>query len=346
MTRQPHGAVHRRGSTLPERPFDHDTSADVDLRADAVDGGSGRSKLRGMKRFRRIAAAVIACTAFAALACRRDKPVAAADSAATRPVAGSDSSPARAPSTWDPGAGALLLVATDSPTKALVVLPTESDTTPIATIPHPASVTLFGRGGSVQTADLPSVRDSLGCLVAPLTAAPPPHAWSVGFVGGVVTPLAVDSAVSIDHADSAVFVASLNRLASSLPNDPAGRFTGLPFVVQSLWRFSVADGPTVVVGSLVRQINQEATPLQERTLVVGERRGSDTSFTMGYAERSHGQEETVESRELLAAFLVGDSRTPAIVLSRDYGDDNAYSLVERGADGRWRNRWTSRRRHC
>ena len=299
-----------------------------------------------MKRFRRIVAAVIACTAFAALACRREKPVAAADSAARRPVTGSDSSLARAPSTWDPGAGALLLVATDSPTKALVVLPTESDTTPIATIPHPASVTLFGRGGNVQTADLPSVRDSLGCLVAPLTAAPPPHAWSIGFVGGVVTPLAVDSAASIDHADSAVFVASLNRLASSLPNDPAGRFTGLPFVVQSLWRFSVADGPTVVVGSLVRQINQEATPLQERTLVVGERQGSDTSFTMGYAERSYGQELTVESRELLAALLVGDSRTPAIVLSRDFGDDNAYSLVERGADGRWRNRWTSRRRRC
>ena len=135
MTRQPDSAVHRRRSTLPEHPVDHDTSADVDLRAGAVDGGSGRSKLRGMKQFRRIVAAVIACTAFAALACRREKPVAAADSAATRPVAGSDSTPARAPSTWDPGAGALLLVATDSPTKALVVLPTESDTTPIADDP-------------------------------------------------------------------------------------------------------------------------------------------------------------------------------------------------------------------
>jgi len=299
-----------------------------------------------MKRFRRITLAVIACAAVAALACRREKSVAAADSAATPPITGSDSTLTRPPSTWDPGAGGLLLVATDSPTKALVVLPTESDTTPIATIPHPASDTLFGRGGNVQTAELASVRDSLGCLVAPLTAAPPPHAWSVGFVGGVVTPLAVDSAASIDHTDSAVFVASLNRLASSLPNDPAGRFTGLPFVVQSLWRFSVPDGPTVVVGSVVRQINQEATPLQERTLVVGERRANDTLFTMGYAERSYGREETVESRELLAAFLVGDSRTPAIVLSRDFGDDNAYSLVERGADGRWRNRWTSRRRHC
>ena len=298
-----------------------------------------------MKRFRRIAA-VIVCAAAAALACQREKPVAASDSTSARTAAATDTAAVRAPSTWDPSAGALLLVATDSPTKALVVLPTESDTTPIATIPRPASVTLFGRGGNVQTADLTSLRDTLGCLVAPLTAAPPPHPWNVGFVGGVITPLAVDSAASVDHADSAVFVAWLNRLASTLPNDPAGRFTGLPFVVQSLWRFSVADGPTVVVGSLVRQINQEATPLQERTFVVAERRGADTTFNMGYAERSYGQEETVESRELIAALLVGDTKTPTLVLARDYGDDNAYSLVERGADGRWRNRWTSRRRHC
>src|SRR5262249_23180613 len=144
---------------------------------------SGRSKLRRMKRFRRIAAAVGVCAFVSALACRREKPVAATDSAAARPVVGSDTTAARAPSTWDPGAGPLLLVATDSPTKALVILPTESDTTPIATIPHPASVTLFGRGGNVQTADLTSVRDSLGCLIAPLTAAPPPHSWNVGFIG-------------------------------------------------------------------------------------------------------------------------------------------------------------------
>lgn len=298
-----------------------------------------------MKRFRRIVALIVSATV-AALACRREKPVASSDSTSVRPVPAADTTAARAPSTWDPSAGPLLLVATDSPTKALVVLPAESDTMLIATIPHPASVTLFGRGGNIQTADLTNVRDTVGCLVAPLTAAPPPHPWNVGFVGGVITPLAVDSALSVDHADSALFVVWLNRLASALPNDPAGRFAGLPFVVQSLWRFSVPDGPTVVAGSLVRQINQEATPLQERTFVVGERRGTDTTFNMGYAERSYGQEETVESRELIAALLIGDMKTPTLVLARDYGDDNAYSLVERGADGRWRNRWTSRRRHC
>lgn len=299
-----------------------------------------------MKWFRRLSAAVAIWGIVAVLACRRDKPIAGGDTTHAPYASRPDSTAARAASTWDPGAGAALLVAADSPTRALVILPTEGDTAALATIPHPASVTLLGRGGDVQTAELPSAHDSAGCLVAPLTAAPPPHPWSVGFIGGVVAPLSVDSAPSVSHADSLMLVASLTRLASGLPNDSAGRFAGLPFVVQTLWRFNVADGPAVVVGLLVRQINQEATPLQERTLVIGEHHGADTTLTMGYAERSYGQEETIESRELLAALLIGDARTPAIVLSRDFGDDNAYSLVERGADGRWRVRWTSRRRHC
>lgn len=312
----------------------------------AVDAGSGRSKLKRMKQFRRLSTVVALWLVVAAVACRRDKPVAASDTTHAPLAVPSDTSGSRAPSTWDAGAGAALLVAADSPTRALVILPTEGDTSALASIPHPASVTLFGRSGDIQTADLASTRDSLGCLIAPLTAAPPPHAWSVGFIGGVVTPLAVDSAASVSPADSSALVASLTRLASGLPNDSAGRFTGLPFVVQTLWRFTVSDGPTVVVGSLVRQINQEATPLQERTFIIGERRARDTAFTMGYAERSYGREETIENRDLLAALLIGDSKTPAIVLSRDFGDENAYSLVERGADGRWRVRWTSRRRRC
>ena len=300
-----------------------------------------------MKQFRRIVAPLSIALGIAAGACRRDKPVKPpADS--THPIAttGAESTAAPPVSTWNVGAGSVLLVSSDVPTHAIVVLPTENDSATLAALPHPASATLLGRAGDVQTADFPSVRDSAGCHVALLTAAPPPHAWNVGFIGGVVAPLPVDSAASIAHGDSVQLVASLNRLASAMPNDSAGRFTGLPFVVQSLWRVVVSDGPTVVVGALVRQINQEATPLQERTFVVAERRGTDTTFTLGYSERSYGREETVESRELLAAILVGDAKTPAIVLSRDYGDENAYSLLERGTDGRWRLRWTSSRRHC
>lgn len=300
-----------------------------------------------MKQFRRIVTAFSISSGIVAGACRRDKPVQPPqDSTHVTTTTGVDSATAHPASTWDAGAGSVLLVSSDVPTHAVVVLPTENDSTMLAALPHPASATLLGRGGDIQTADFPSVHDSAGCHVALLTAAPPPHAWNVGFIGGVVSPLPVDSAGSIAHGDSVQLVASLNRLASAMPNDSAGRFTGLPFVVQSLWRVVVTGGPTIVAGALVRQINQEATPLQERTFVVGERHGSDTAVTMGYSERSYGQEETVESRELLAAILVGDAKTPAIVLSRDYGDENAYSIIERGADGRWHLRWTSRRRHC
>lgn len=299
-----------------------------------------------MKRFRRSLAVVSTAVAIAAIGCRRDKPITKTDSTHPSAVTPAESTATRPASTWDSGAGSVLLVGTDSPSRALLVLPTEGDSATLAAIPRPASVTLIGRGGDVQTANIPTTADSLGCHIAPLTAAPPPHQWSVGFIGGVVTPIPVDSAASVSHADSIALVASLSRLASGMPNDSAGRFTGLPFVVQTLWRFSIPDGSVVLAGSLVRQINQEATPLQERTFVIGERRAADTTFTMAYGERSYGQEETVETRELLAALSIGDAKTPAIVLSRDFGDENAYSLLERGSDGQWRLRWTSRRRHC
>src|SRR5262245_3563211 len=125
----------------------------------AVDAGSGRSKLKGMKQFRRLSTVVALWLVVAAVACRRDRPIAAGDSTHAPSLVPSDTSASRAPSTWDPGAGAALLVAADSPTRALVILPTEGDTSALASIPHPASVMLFGRGGDVQTADLSSTRD-------------------------------------------------------------------------------------------------------------------------------------------------------------------------------------------
>ena len=138
----------------------------------------------------------------------------------------------------------------------------------------------------------------------------------------------------------------MNRLASALPNDSAGRFAGLPFVVRSLWRFTIPSGSLVAVASVTRQINQEATPLQEHTLLVAERAPGDTTFSTAYSERSYGQEETIESREILAGALIGVARLPALFLIRDYGDASAYGLIERGQDSKWRRRWTSSRRHC
>jgi len=205
---------------------------------------------------------------------------------------------------------------------------------------------LLGRGGLVQVADLQAAADSDLCHPWLLTAAPAPRPWSVGFVGGVVAPLPMDSLESFSRSDSITLTATVIRLASALPNDSAGRFTGLPFVPRALWRFTIPSGPHVIVATLVRQINQEATPLQEWTLLVAERSGPDAPFTTAYSERSYGDEESIETREVLAAAQLGAGRRPVIIVARDFGDATSFGFVERSDDGRWRARWASARRRC
>ena len=298
-----------------------------------------------MKPFRRT---VFVVAAILAAACDRRKAPQAADSTNQVPTPATDSAThaVNAP-LWDQSAGPVLLVSTDAPISALVFVPDSTNrASTIANIPRPALVTLFGRNGSVQTAELPAISDTSACATATLNAAPPPRAWNVGFIGGVVSPIAMDSLGALSPADSSALTVGLNRLSSALPNDSAGRFSGLPFVVRSIWRFSVPPSSQYIVGTLSRSINQEATPLQERTLLVAERSPSDSSLTTVYSERSYGEEETVETREIIAAFLLGGSRNVSIVFSRDFGDTVAYALIERGDDGKWRLRWTSPRRRC
>jgi hypothetical protein len=299
-----------------------------------------------MKSFRCVGSTIMLCFA---IGCERSKAPARADSlAAPRTGPADTTAAATAPrGRWDEAAGPLLLVAASSPATAYVVTP-DSATAPaqLASLPRPASVTLFGRGGTVQTAELSSVSESGACAVGPLSAAPPPRPWSIGFIGGVIAPLALDSTDAISKADSSTLVVSINRLASALPNDTAGRFAGLPFAVRSLWRFTIPNGPLAVVASVSRQISQEAMPLQEHTLLIAERAAADTVFATAYWERSYGAEETIESRDVLAGALIGVDRTPALFLIRDYGDATAYGLIERGGDSRWHRRWTSARRHC
>lgn len=312
-----------------------------------VDGDTRESKLREMKILRR-RPVTLALVMTAAMSCERGKVPPRTDSATVSPSGGpADSSKTAAGSGWDTGAGPLLLVAGDSADHALVVAPDSANAAAeISAIPHPASVTLFSRNGSVQLAELPSVTDTSGCPVATLSAAPPPHAWKIGFLGGVVASIPVDSTESLSPTDSAALVSWMDRLASTLPNDPGGRFAGLPFVVRSLWRFTIPNGPQMVVATLKRQINQEASPIAEHTFLMAQHAANDTTYDAVYSERSYGEEETIESTDVLAGALLGSDRTPAIVIARDFGDAMAYSLLERDSTGKWHVRWTSARRHC
>lgn len=280
------------------------------------------------------------------IGCERGKAPPPPDSATIKPAGTVDSTTVARASAWNGSAGPVLLVASDDPSRAFIIVPDSAtaDAT-LASLPHPANVTLFSRAGTVQTAELPEVGETGACAAASLTGAPPPRGWNIGFIGGVVAPLAIDSLEAIPSADSAALVVWMNRLASALPNDSAGRFSGLPFVVHGLWRFTVPSGPRVVVGTVVRQINQEATPLQERTFLVAEQSPTDSSYSTVYSERRYGAEETIQNTEVLAGALIGANRTPTIVVIRDFGDSNAFGFIER-TDGRWRIRWTSATRHC
>jgi hypothetical protein len=219
--------------------------------------------------------------------------------------------------------------------------------------------TLVGRGDSVQLGILQEVRSAKGeddseCTGWPNWVVQSAHTgrplapWSVGFVGASVQPIRMDSIESMSRVDSARLAAEVTRLASTLPTSAGDRFTGLPFTVTSLWRFHAGPGAEGIVTNLVRHINQEARPFEERTLIIAERDSSrrEERFTLGYFDRSQGAEETVESRDILALARPTPDAQPMLALGRDYGDGMSYALIQRDPSGRWREKWHSPRGHC
>ena len=182
--------------------------------------------------------------------------------------------------------------------------------------------------------------------LATLSAAPPPRPWNVGFIGGVVAPVAMDSIESLSHNDSATLTIGVTRLASALPNDT--RRPILRTSVRRALRVAVRDSSR----SAGRRRDARASDQSGGDAAAGadvprRRTLADRQHAVDRVlERSYGDEETVESREVLAAILLGGSRNAAIVLSHDFGNATAYAIIERGDDGRWRARWKSPRRRC
>jgi hypothetical protein len=242
---------------------------------------------------------------------------------------------------WFDGNTPLLLAPAHSNDRALVVLADSLAPDPEEG-PVQESGTLVRLDGSTAPVQVTLSSGTEGCVDAALQPAPA-AAWGVGFVGKAPIGIRVDSIRSISRSDSTALAAMIFRLASAVPNPPGGRFTGLPFSLVDLWRVNLADGTTVVVGTTKRQINQEDSPLEERTLLVAEADGSG-NFKQVYSNRSAGPEETVEGSELLAAVALAGGQQ--LVFSHDYGEEVSYSIVERSPSGAWTTRWASRRFSC
>ena len=296
------------------------------------------------------------------VACDRESRPPAVDSNTTPVTAPSDTTaPVSTRAMWDASLGPVMVVSGHSQHDASVIFPTFSDSTLTDTTTFDTSilagmtVDLFSRGGRVGAGRLRAVshRAETGCVEWPgasitvTDSIARTDAWTVGFVAGRARPMAIDSLENLSGADSARLTAEVARLASLAPDDTAAAFHGIPFFVRQVGRFRTKTGTEVLIANVTRRINQEANPREEQLLLVAERDSQPGSrYAPVYHERVSGQEEAIETTDVLSVVSFGPSEAPAIVLIRDYGDGSAYALLMRGPTGEWHIGWSSAYAGC
>jgi hypothetical protein len=285
-------------------------------------------------------------------ACERAAPVTRNDApAASTVTSASPNAPAPIDNGWVPAAGPALLVQGASRDEAVALFPASGDSVAVARLDSVSltevPVALFGRGGTRYSAQLgaPTGEGTDDCERWPLHAFQPAGdaSWSVGFASDHVRPIALDSVGLLSPRDSMVLVAEASRLASSVTAPSGPSFQGLRFTTEDVRRFEAAPGVQALVAHLVRRVNQEASPLEEQTLLVAERDSGAMSgpYRLAYAERTSGREEEVVTPEALAAVRIGASAPASLVVARDGNEGIAYAILERVGPHRWRVRWSS-----
>lgn len=255
---------------------------------------------------------------------------------------------------WPQAAGSALLIQGETRDEAIVLFsaPDSSVVAHFDTLgSRRAEVTLFGRGGARLSAQLgaPPASGDAECVVWPLQgirSLGPDTTWAVGFSGGQVAALPLDSVEMLSTRDSLALVAEASRLASSVTVATPQSFQGLRFSVHDIRRFEPSPGVAAIVAHLMRKVNQEANPLEEQTLLIAER---DSGVTVGpyhlvYAERTHGLEETTNTPEVIAGVRIAGRSI--LVVARDGEEGVAYAMLERTGAGHWKIRWTSGRTRC
>lgn len=289
--------------------------------------------------------------------CERGEPVTRNDAPAAAAVTrAAPSAPAAADNGWLAAAGPALLVQGASRDEAIALFPASGDSGAVARLDSVSltevPVTLFGRGGTRYSAQLgaPTGEGTDDCERWPLHAFQPAAdaSWSVGFASDNVRSIALDSVAMLSPRDSMVLVAEASRLASSVAAPTGPSFQGLRFTTEDVRRFEAVPGVQALVAHLVRRVNQEASPLEEQTLLVAERDSGVTSgpYRLAYAERTSGREEDVVTPEVLAAVRIGGGPQPSLVVARDGSDGIAYAILERVGPHRWRVRWASGTTSC
>ena len=291
-------------------------------------------------------------------ACKTDKPGSEQDSATTQPGAAvSPATPSLSTGWEETIAGPVLLLANpDNSSIASVVFPLLNDSAlvhapslgiePVAGM----SFDLFDRAGSPGSSRLISGAQSSSaeaCLSWPAAALDSvPGPWRAAIRKGMATPLPLDSLEGSPSADSAAMTMELARLASALPASNDASYQGLPFSVRKAYR--TKEGPVqLLVGDIVRKINEEANPREERLLLIAEKSSAvSTQYSTAFYTRAAGSEENVRTSEVLAAIRFVNGGAPALVVSFDYENGSRIALIERSSGGRWKVVWRSAYTGC
>lgn len=309
---------------------------------------------------------VLTCLVLVLASCERSRPSAAPQRPPQSTEVESTSVSAAPPVSthWDSSAGPVLLARGTSASNAYVIFPEYDDSTMPDTLQLDASplrgdvVQLVSRAGTLDSVSVTSAGTKVwagdDCIEWPTATlavagdSARAAGWTVGFVQQHVTSMPLDSLAGLPSADSARLAADLTRLASALPDDTSQTFRGIPFSVRYAFRFEPASGVSAVIADLVQRLNQEASPLEQHTILIAERSTAtlDAPYRVVYHERTGGSEESIETMDVLTGVRFASPSRAALVVFREGPDTGAYALLERRADGQWRIQWTSVHTGC
>jgi hypothetical protein len=298
------------------------------------------------------AAALILCIA---IACDRPRGSAGNDSADVPDSLRSDTTVVATRSRdWRPAAGRMLLVPTAQSDLALAVFPEYTADSSLTTArfehgPGSSEYELYGADGSSVSSRLTNFTPPPpGCESWPSVRLDPPPAsavWSIGLQSGRAQAIPFTALARMTGRDSSRAVIELARLASQAPGDTIAALRGLPYVTRSAYMARLPDSQLVVFAELVRRLNVEANPVEERIVIIGERTASDVPYDLAFSERHTGDEESVPTTDLIGLVQLGDGRLEAFA-ARDFSEAGSFLMIERSAPGRWSLRWQSAYSGC
>ena len=323
---------------------------------------------------RAVGIAVVSVALFAA--CDRAQTVATGDSGVVgAPGAANDSLRPAIGTGWDAAAGPFLVLPTvDGGQEAgSIVRPDATDLSVGDTSGLGAAtsnrVELFSRGALVGEATI-SIEKATGLdsgctawpiarlggrvrsalaqgsgVVTPIASLNGAHGWTAAFVKGRVTHVPLDSIEGLSPKDSSLLAVNISRLASGLSDDTVATFRGLPFVVLRAYRGRLGN-QSFVVTTLVRRVNQEDAPREERlVMIIDGDLTTPASWTTGWHERAAGKEDELVVSEPLLAFQLNGNTQAHLLFGRDDGEALSAAVLVR-AGSSWKVLWESALAGC